>query len=373
MTTDQPSPPGTGFVPTGALQVHRCGNCEAILTGPFCAQCGQHAHASARDLQAVIHDAWHDITHVDGRLWHTLWLLLSRPGRLTVDYFAERRARYLPPVRLYLVLSVVFFSLSVGGESGKHAKAGHRAPAAKTTQAPAPATPAPAPAPDANTRAAQADAARSATPPAAVKDHAAPAKPAAADQEDADDDDKDPDVTTFPATMGYVSGSGPGCDQIRVAGIAMLERAVRESCWRNSADNGAAFVRALVHNAPKMMFAFLPLMAAVMTLMYWRPRRYYVEHLVFLLHNHSALYLWFVLLNLTGRLVDLWHPLSALFVGLGFVTLFYVVWYPYAAMRRYYGQSRTLTATKFTVIGLAYFVCLLLTLIAGAIVTALEN
>ena len=33
----------------------------------------------------------------------------SSPGHLTREFLAGRRARYLPPVRLYLVLSVVFF------------------------------------------------------------------------------------------------------------------------------------------------------------------------------------------------------------------------------------------------------------------------
>ena len=52
------------------------------------------------------------ITHVDGRFWSTLWLLLVRPGQLTLEYFAERRARFVPPVRLYLVISIVFFGLA---------------------------------------------------------------------------------------------------------------------------------------------------------------------------------------------------------------------------------------------------------------------
>ena len=394
MTADQPSPPAAGVAPADTARTHRCGNCEALLTGPYCAQCGQHAHASARNLQAVVHDAWHDMTHVDGRLWYTLWLLLSKPGQLTVDYFRERRARYLPPVRLYLVLSLVFFSLSLGGEPAKHRK--HAPSTASATATPVPAATAPAgsePATAAPTSPAQTGPAPAGAPaaspvvspgPGSATPRSDPTTNASAgaakatkantpDDEDADDKDGDTEVTEFPATMGDVLGSGPGCDHIRVGGSAMLERALRDSCWRNSADNGASFLRALIHNAPKMMFAFLPLMAGVMSLLYWRPRRYYVEHLVFLLHNHSALYLWFVLTKLAGLLGYLWHPLSGVVAVVGIATFFYVVWYPYAAMRRYYGQGRLLTATKFTGIGLAYSICLLLTLIGGAVVTALEN
>src|ERR1700722_7637243 len=88
-----------------------CLNCSAALVGPYCAQCGQHAHESARSLHVLFHDAWHLITHLDGRVWHTLVALLIRPGRLTREYFADHRARYVPPFRLYFVISVAFFGL----------------------------------------------------------------------------------------------------------------------------------------------------------------------------------------------------------------------------------------------------------------------
>src|SRR5476649_493318 len=92
-----------------------CANCGAALSGPFCSVCGQHAHESARAVGVLFHDAWHVVTHIDGRFWRTMSTLLLHPGRLTQDYFAERRARYLPPVRVYLVLSVLFFALGARG------------------------------------------------------------------------------------------------------------------------------------------------------------------------------------------------------------------------------------------------------------------
>ena len=47
----------------------------------------------------------------------------------------------------------------------------------------------------------------------------------------------------------------------------------------------------MVHNIPRAMFMFLPLLALVMKLLYWRPKRYYVEHLLFLIHNHAFVFL----------------------------------------------------------------------------------
>jgi hypothetical protein len=49
------------------VTVHtECGNCGATLMGPYCFDCGQHKHESARSVSALFEDAWHAATHVDG-------------------------------------------------------------------------------------------------------------------------------------------------------------------------------------------------------------------------------------------------------------------------------------------------------------------
>ncbi len=55
--------------------------------GPYCFDCGQHRH-SARSISALFEDAWHVATHIDGRFWQTLYILLFKPGKLTKEYFA---------------------------------------------------------------------------------------------------------------------------------------------------------------------------------------------------------------------------------------------------------------------------------------------
>ena len=62
-------------------------------------------------------EAFESISHADSRLWRTLWYLLARPGFLTREFFEGQRVRYLPPFRLYLVISVLFF-LIVGLPDG---------------------------------------------------------------------------------------------------------------------------------------------------------------------------------------------------------------------------------------------------------------
>lgn len=89
----------------------KCLNCDSELQGRYCAQCGQRHDPHAPTAGHLLAEAAEGLTHGDSRLWLTLRYLLTQPGFLTVEFFAGRRARFLPPVRLYLVVSVVFFLL----------------------------------------------------------------------------------------------------------------------------------------------------------------------------------------------------------------------------------------------------------------------
>ncbi len=85
-----------------------CLNCGVVLQGPFCAACGQRALPPNPTVREIAADAWSELTGYDGRLVATLRGLLH-PGFLTREYLSGRRARYVTPVRLYLVLSVLYF------------------------------------------------------------------------------------------------------------------------------------------------------------------------------------------------------------------------------------------------------------------------
>ncbi len=62
-------------------------------------------------MGALFNDFLHDLTDLDSRVWRTLIALLTKPGKLTNEFIAGRRTLYLPPFRLYLVLSLIFFLL----------------------------------------------------------------------------------------------------------------------------------------------------------------------------------------------------------------------------------------------------------------------
>jgi hypothetical protein len=291
----------------------RCANCGAPLAGPYCSECGQrHQYEPVHHFWHFLSEATEDLTHADSRLWQTLIALLFRPGFLTREFLEGRRVRYLPPVRLYLVVSVIFFVivgldsqianssvvLSYNGHSF-HYHVNHSAAAGTL---------------------------RAGTGLAAI-------------------------APTPAARQRVCEQSGNYIEQ-HGGWFAALGPRVRQSCLAALAQGGLQRVnQAVEHNLERAMFLFLPLLALVMKPLYLKPPRHYVEHLLFLLHNHAFL---FVMLGLSALLKM--STSSAIVLGpVDTAIAIYVPIYFYLAMRRVYGQGRWLTLSKLGALGSAYF------------------
>ena len=99
----------------GHTHEKHCLNCGAALTGPYCHECGQHAHVH-RTLGAFFHDFAHGVLHFEGKIWRTLPLLVWRPGELTRRYIDGQRASFVSPIALFLFC--VFLMFAVMGWTG---------------------------------------------------------------------------------------------------------------------------------------------------------------------------------------------------------------------------------------------------------------
>ena len=91
----------------------RCGNCRAVLAGPFCARCGQRDVDLNVSTRSLLSEGARELVDVDRRFLLTLRLLFFRPGHLTRTYLKGRRAMHTSPLRLYLLASALFFSAYV--------------------------------------------------------------------------------------------------------------------------------------------------------------------------------------------------------------------------------------------------------------------
>jgi Protein of unknown function (DUF3667) len=86
----------------GPHEPSRCLNCEAQLSGPSFAACGQRAVRANPTVGEPVGDVWRELSGYDGRIAHTFRSLLLHPGRLTCAFLDGRRAQYISPVCLYL-------------------------------------------------------------------------------------------------------------------------------------------------------------------------------------------------------------------------------------------------------------------------------
>lgn len=102
--------PKSGEAGDGHTRESNCLNCGTRLDGPYCRECGQHAHVH-RTLGAFFHDFAHGVLHFEGKIWRTLPLLVWKPGELTRRYVEGQRASFVSPIALFLFSVFLMFAV----------------------------------------------------------------------------------------------------------------------------------------------------------------------------------------------------------------------------------------------------------------------
>ena len=88
-----------------------CANCGHYFGQDenFCPKCGQENHSPNQPIKHYIVELIEAFLHLDSKFFHTIWVILRYPGLITKEYNENKRARYMPPIRLYVFVSLVFF------------------------------------------------------------------------------------------------------------------------------------------------------------------------------------------------------------------------------------------------------------------------
>jgi hypothetical protein len=212
-----------------AGQVVTCANCGREFSGRFCPDCGQDQEEIRRPFAEIARDFLGDFFAFDARIWHTLVPLFTRPGGLTVDYVEGRRARYVPPLKLYVFAAFLYFTVVAIGGGGPFQ------PFASEDEE------------------------------GVVVGFGAPR-----DRSPAGDGDARPAAARAPAVS----------DSARSGAM----RAVEERA-RRAAQDQEAYGRAVQGTLSYAHFLLLPVLALLLKAFY--RKRYYAEHLVFGMHFHA--------------------------------------------------------------------------------------
>jgi hypothetical protein len=148
--------------------------------------------------------------------------------------------------------------------------------------------------------------------------------------------------------------------QLSIPGLSVEQDAELRRRIDRIAESPELFIRQVKALAPQMMFLLLPIFALILKVLYIYKRRYYVEHLVLALHTHSFIFLTFLILIGLSRLQEPLRALPAapLTTGvIGWTIGIAIAWIPiylWLAQKRFYGQGWFLTTVKYVLTGIIY-------------------
>ncbi len=348
-------------VSADALHRHamHCSNCGSELNGPFCPSCGQPVKTFMRAIWGLVYEMLDEFFSFDSRAFNTFPPLLFRPGFLTNEYIAGRRASYVSPLRLYLLVSIVFFvtfALVAVDEARFQ---------------------------DVNVDIVEEDNATQ-TVNALEKALTQLERNQRSEDESSESTQATIDVlrTELETARALVAESETGQEgetdeQFNLWSVfswdeEQLERYARTQGQR-VANNPERFMDKLLSALPQMMFLLLPVFALLLKLFYVFKKRFYTEHLIVALQSHSFLFLVFLILLLisvsTDGLAAAWSGgADTVDTAAQWIASIIAIWIPvylFLMQKRVYKQGWFLTFIKFSVIGIIY-ITLLTFAIAGA-------
>ena len=337
-----------------------CENCGAELQGHWCAQCGQPAIEYRRSFRYVVADLLNEFLNWDSKFFTTIALLVLKPWRLTNEFLAGKRVRYVNPLRLYLLASILFFFAVNYGAKGIHvdpSKLGSKDRAEL-----------------------EADLKNTDLPPAArekleqlLRESSPPAGPAT--------------LSPSPGTNGAPPQAEPGANHQKkeygkinerpfvvfddAKSTTPFERWIEARAKEKMGEKGTKmglFISTLFSNLPYMMLCCIPLFAFVLKILYIRHRVFYIDHLIYALHIHTFFYTGIMLIVLATIGLNRIAPGA---IADWTVTLLWIAFVIqiFLSIRYVYRQGWFFSIFKFVFGGFVYLVVLVLALAITFFVT----
>ena len=286
-----------------------CPNCSARLetSDTYCSRCGQANHDLNIPLKHLLEEAIEGIFHFDIKSVRTLKALVFKPGFVTLEFIKGKRVQYVPPVRLYIFISFLFFLL-LSLSPGKHEP---------ISTANSPST---------------------------------------------------PNVITFyninsQELRGLEQAQLDSLMQSRGVALTILNRYMVRQMSRISTEGQVEFNHLLMKGISYMMFALMPLFALFVFLLNRKKAQYYIGTLVFSIHYHSFVFLLLTVSLVVGRLAGT----SLIWV----ISIIICPVYLYLALRYMYQGSRMKMIGKTLLVGVLQFASMALLFFVTAIISIL--
>ncbi|MCL2436152.1 MAG: DUF3667 domain-containing protein [Lentimicrobiaceae bacterium] len=266
-----------------------CRNCGTQTVGRYCHECGQDLFAGIG--QPILKMTAHVFEHafaLEGRTPRTLFNLMFRPGFLPNEYYLGKINRYVHPVKLFWMSSLIFFALLIGGMNF---------------------------------------------------------------------DNLQPQVTT----------SGSAKINIHLKNNALADTLVNNQIQAHGEEDaekinkaleiGSVLVKYGTKFAPYATFLLIPIFALLLAWFFWRKKLFYIFHLVFAVHFHTFLWIYFSILLIINMCTPKWT-----YPGWLSFLLFLIpgVYLSIAFYRFYHSKTRWQAVWKAIIIGILYFLLIII-------------
>jgi hypothetical protein len=335
--------------------ITHCENCGAQLQGHWCAKCGQPAIDYRRSFRHVIADLLNEFLNWDSKFFATIGLLLARPWKLTNEFLAGHRVRYVHPLRLYLLASILFFFAVNYGARGLRFEPGNLSPKDRAEL--------------------DADLKKEDLPPAAREKLEAllresPASPAPSPQTTVPSPSPAPKTDKQKQEFGKI-GERPFAVFDQAKSTTPFESWIEARAKEKMGEHGTKmglFISTLFSNLPYMMLCCIPLFALVLKILYVRRHIFYIDHLIYALHIHTFAYTGIMLIVLAtiglNRVIP--GPIAGWTIALFWIAFLVQI---FLSIRRVYRQGRFISIFKFLFGGFVYLMVLVLALAATFFLT----
>ena len=339
----------------------QCENCGAQLTGHYCAQCGQAAVDYRRSFRHVVADVLDSFLNWDSKFFTTIALLILKPWRLTNEFLAGKRVRYVNPLRLYLLASILFFFAVNYGAKDLRLQPGKLSPKDRAEL--------------------EADLKKGDLPPAAREQLEAllleTPSPSSSPQS----------TSPSPATNVPSPPPAPETDKQRqeygkiderpfvvfdeAKSTTPFERWIEARAKEKMGEHGTKmglFIATLFSNLPYMMLCCIPLFAFVLKILYIRRHIFYIDHLIYALHIHTFAYIGIMLIVLAtiGLNRAAPGPIAGWTIALLWIAFVMQI---FLSIRRVYRQGWFISIFKFLFGGFVYLIVLVVALAVTFFVT----
>lgn len=317
-----------------------CLNCKYVVENRFCPNCGQENIEPRKTFYQLFIHFFKDLTHYENAFWKTIKNLILKPSALTKEYLSGKRMSYLAPVRLTIFISfITFFILTVFPK--------------ETNSTPV------------------------------VKDEKVEKK---VTNKDSNSDESLKETKKEGLFLGgEFYKSLKELDSLQTfrepeKKLSPVQYWFTKKILIVTENNTPEeviekFQESFVRNLPKVLFLYMPVFSFFLWLFQDKKKWYYFDHGIFTLHYFSFLLLIILIVFLLEKIVSLFGESSFtnLVSGLINATGFgWMIYYFFPAHHRFYGETRTISFLKGSLLFFINLFFIILILVAFALYTLIN-